>query len=351
MIKVSVVVAVYNAEKYLQESLNSIFNQTLNQKNEMEIIIVNDGSKDSSQEMIQRIIKQYHAEHSDLVKLINKQNEGTFLSRFDGMSVARGAYVGFMDSDDICRPEMYEKLYSDAIESGSDIVDCDYETFEIDTEHAQESKICSQGLEKRKLIPVTDVLESTYYVHTDCVLWQRLYKHEVIEHAVDYIKNLPDYRIRFKGIRNEDNYIFPLFLFNSKTYFRTGQKLHYYRMMSDYSIMKAIKTDFEQKIQHYVVILKAGKFAYEMVEKYGYQDNEKLIMAINEYIYWQIRGLFEIFLKNPIKNRQYLKRYQEVFQKDKAIELIHCYIKNHSDMKFKSRFYHMIFILSCNLFT
>ncbi|NLG05419.1 MAG: glycosyltransferase [Clostridia bacterium] len=351
MTKVSVVVAVYNTEKYLRESLESVIKQTLNSKGEMEIIIVNDGSTDSSLELIHQIIKEYHLEQSDLIQIINKQNEGTFLSRLDGMAAARGMYVGFMDSDDVCKLDMYERLYEKAIESKADIVDCDYETFEVDIEHTKESDICKSGLEKEKLLSTIDVLESTYYVHTDCVLWQRIYKSDIVKKVVQYIKNLSDYRIRFKGIRNEDNYIFPLFLLYAKTYYRTGLKLHYYRMMSDHSIMKEVKTDFQQKVNHYIVILKAGDFAFELLKSFEYQTNEKLVSAITEYVYWQIRGLFDLFIRHPFRNRIYFKRYQEAFSKAQTLMIIKSYMNNQLNMKLKARVYHFVLLLSCHVFT
>lgn len=115
MIKVSVIVPIYNAEKYLEQCLDSIVNQTLE---DIEIILINDGSTDGSAE----ICKKYLSDSR--VTYYYKENEGLAAARDDGMLRANGEYIGFVDSDDWIKPDMYEKMYSAAKTNDSDIVFC-----------------------------------------------------------------------------------------------------------------------------------------------------------------------------------------------------------------------------------
>lgn len=100
----SIIIPVYNSEKYLEECLNSVLNQTLK---DIEIICVNDGSTDNSLKILENIAAQ------DLrVRIINQENKGQGNARNAGLEAANGDYVGFVDSDDFISPDFYEKLYS-----------------------------------------------------------------------------------------------------------------------------------------------------------------------------------------------------------------------------------------------
>ncbi len=115
MIKVSVIVPIYNAAQYLRECLDSIVNQTLK---EIEIILIDDGSTDSSAV----ICKEYLSDSR--VTYYHKENEGLAAARDDGMMRAHGEYIGFVDSDDWIESDMYEKMYAAAKSNDSDIVFC-----------------------------------------------------------------------------------------------------------------------------------------------------------------------------------------------------------------------------------
>ena len=99
--KISVIVPVYNAEEYLEQCLDSIVNQTLD---DIEIICVNDGSKDSSLEILKRYKKKYCN-----LKVINQENKGIIGARITGYENANGKYVGWVDNDDFIELSMYEK--------------------------------------------------------------------------------------------------------------------------------------------------------------------------------------------------------------------------------------------------
>lgn len=120
--KLSVIVPVYKAEAWLNECVDSLLNQTLK---DLEIILVNDGSPDRSGE----IMADYAARFPETVRTLTLSNGGQGRARNRGIELARGEYLGFVDSDDYVLPEMYETLCRVADSEGADIVDCEIEAF------------------------------------------------------------------------------------------------------------------------------------------------------------------------------------------------------------------------------
>lgn len=117
--KISVIVPVYNTEKFLIKCLDSLVSQTLN---DIEIVIVNDGSTDNS-----RVILDIYAHsYPDKFQVIHKDNGGQASARNMALGLCRGEYIGFLDSDDFVKPEMFEKMYMKAIEHNADYVACGY---------------------------------------------------------------------------------------------------------------------------------------------------------------------------------------------------------------------------------
>lgn len=115
----SVIVPVYNVEDYLHKCVDSIINQTFN---DLEIILVNDGSSDTSPQ-----ICDHYAKKDIRVKIIHQQNAGVSVARNNGIEAATGDYVTFVDSDDWLEPTMYENMSTiTQLEQSSDIVMCDF---------------------------------------------------------------------------------------------------------------------------------------------------------------------------------------------------------------------------------
>lgn len=112
--KVSVIVPVYNTEKYLKQCIDSIASQTLK---ELEIILVDDGSKEPCASLCDELAKA-----DDRIKVIHKENEGQGIARNCGLKIATGEYIGFVDSDDYVDFNMYETLYSVAEKNDADLV-------------------------------------------------------------------------------------------------------------------------------------------------------------------------------------------------------------------------------------
>jgi glycosyltransferase involved in cell wall biosynthesis len=114
-IKVSIIVSVYNTENYLKRCLDSLVCQTLN---DIEIVIVNDGSQDNSQ----LIIDQYYNKYSEKIIPLIKENGGLSETRNLGLKYAKGEYISFIDSDDYVEKDMCEKMYDKGIQTESDVV-------------------------------------------------------------------------------------------------------------------------------------------------------------------------------------------------------------------------------------
>jgi glycosyltransferase involved in cell wall biosynthesis len=112
--KISVIVPVYNAEKYLVQCLNSIINQTFK---DIEIICINDGSTDNSL----KILKEF-SEKDSRIKIINQKNSGVSIARNKGIDTASGDYIFFVDSDDWCELKLFETIYKKAVETNADVV-------------------------------------------------------------------------------------------------------------------------------------------------------------------------------------------------------------------------------------
>lgn len=118
--KISVIIPVYNGEKYLKRCLDSIINQSIG-LNKLEIIIINDGSTDKSQE----IICEYSQKYSQIISL-DQENKGQGAARNQGLKEAKGEFISFVDCDDTIDSNMYKILLEEIEKNNLDIVTCDY---------------------------------------------------------------------------------------------------------------------------------------------------------------------------------------------------------------------------------
>lgn len=171
MIKVSVVVPVYNVEKYLERCLKSLVNQTLK---EIEIVVVNDGATDNSQKIIDKFSEQYPQ------KVINviKENGGLSDARNYGIPYCSGEYIGFVDSDDYIDFRMYELLYMSANKNNSDMVTCDYYMVYGDDNL---KRVSSRDFKSRK-----DML-----IAPKAAAWNKIYRRSLlIENGLTFPKGL-----------------------------------------------------------------------------------------------------------------------------------------------------------------
>ena len=135
---ISIIVPVYNVEKYLNRCVDSIVNQTY--KN-IEIILVDDGSKDRSGE-----ICDFYAKNDDRIQVIHKKNGGLSDARNHGIKIAKGAYISFVDSDDWIEEDIYEKCMNSNKKYNADIIN-----FAIQINHS-DGKFYNQSIKKEKIL-------------------------------------------------------------------------------------------------------------------------------------------------------------------------------------------------------
>ena len=171
---VSVIVPIYNAEKYLDQCIKSIMAQT---KDNLQIILVNDGSTDESA----NIIKQYQTNKH--VFVVEKSRSGLIDARIEGMKHAKGKYIGWVDSDDYIEPNMYERLYDTAENNQADVVYCDY-AFEPGKVKGKE-----KWFKPYKGVKNWELIER----NTQC--WNKLISYAFIEriHLVELYKQCDEY--------------------------------------------------------------------------------------------------------------------------------------------------------------
>ena len=176
MPKVSVIVPVYNVEKYIEKCLNTLVNQTID---DIEIIIVNDGSKDKSEDIIKRFMEKY----PEKIVYLKKENGGLSDARNFGIPYAKGEYIAFLDSDDYIENYMYKDMYELAKKDDSDMVECDFiweypNKIRIDTGEIYNGK--HEMLEKIRVVAWNKLIKRSILEQTK-ILFPKGYRYEDLE--------------------------------------------------------------------------------------------------------------------------------------------------------------------------
>lgn len=179
-IKVSIIVPIYNVEKYLDRCMHSLLNQTLK---ESEIIMVDDGSPDCCPQLCE----EYRAKYPN-IKVIHKKNGGLGYARNSGLEVAEGKYVAFIDSDDFVDLDMFQNLYEYAEEHQCDAVFCGYNLYEnpksIRLMQSNTDYVLKEGKEGVRQI-LLDMVGSEPNYHSDTKqlmsVWCGIYLRRIIE--------------------------------------------------------------------------------------------------------------------------------------------------------------------------
>lgn len=175
MVKISVIVPVYNCEDYIGESISSLLNQTFK---DIEIICMDDGSSDNSLNILNKI-----AANDSRLKVFSQENQGASVARNNALKKATGDYVYFFDADDYIVEDALEKVYKKAVSTDSEIVIFYFDSYKDDIFY-KHSKI---NLEK--IFPDLDYTDFTFDCHDYRLLafkgpmapWFKLYKREFLE--------------------------------------------------------------------------------------------------------------------------------------------------------------------------
>ena len=222
-VKVSIIVPVYNVEKYLRQCMDSILNQSLK---EIEIICINDGSTDNSLQILEE-----YAQRDKRIKIINKRNEGLSSARNTGMEYATGEYIGFVDSDDFINEKMYENLYINAKSNKSDIVMCPAYVFddkipELNHKKPYFSLECLDKKFDNKIFDHTQTKNLIFNVNVTC--WNKIYKYQFLN----------EIGAKFHKMYFEDNIFFYETYLKAKRISLIRDFLYYYRINRAGSFIK-----------------------------------------------------------------------------------------------------------------
>lgn len=281
----SVIVPVYNVERYLGECIDSIISQTF--KN-IEIIIVNDGSKDSSLEIAHR-----YERNDRRIRVISQFNQGLPAARNAGLQIARGEYVAFVDSDDIIDTAMYEKLITIIKSYQTDLVVCGYMRFD-----KINSTIGWQYSEDVIILNKENICE--FFGYSIGSVCNKLYKNELIK----------KYKIEFvdKDIVSQEDYYFNIkYFMHSKVIASVKEPFYHYRIRSG-SITNTA---------HPINMMEKNLRLIDLIQKYNRENS--IHINIESFRFY----LFNYLFSNAISliGNHGLGRIKEVIKQARAHEL------------------------------
>lgn len=238
MPKVSVIVPFYNVEEYIEKCLETLVSQTLE---DIEIILVNDGSKDKSIEILNKFLKMY----PDKLVYLEKENGGLSDARNYAINYAKGEYIAFLDSDDYVEKDMYEKMYELAKKENSDMVECNF-YWEYPNKIKEDIGITYNG--KNEMLEKIRV-----------VAWNKLIKREILISS----------KVQFpKGYRYEDvEFTYKLIPYIETVSFLKKPCVHYIQRQGSISNSQNERTKEIFDVLEHVIEYYKEKGIYEKYEK------------------------------------------------------------------------------------
>lgn len=283
--KVSIIIPVYKAEEYIGKCLDNLIKQTLS---DIEIILVNDGSPDNSQKIIDKYVKKY----PDKIKSFIKKNGGPASARNYGIKKATGEYLGFVDSDDCVDLDLFEKMYGKAYATKSDIVVCPikYVYANKTTQNSYDETMFGKSIiESPKLLGVVKSFT-----------WNKLFKREI------WLDN----KFEFPDQYYEDNAIMYNILLMANKVECINNSYYYYNRTNETAITKIIDDrrayDNFKSCDSILKFFKA-KNAYDKVK-------EQLDAVIIGHIRYRIRAYIK---GNSIKElKEYVKYSNDYLNKN-----------------------------------
>ncbi|CAD7808371.1 putative glycosyltransferase EpsJ [Chryseobacterium aquaeductus] len=281
--KISIIVPVYNVENYLAKCLDSLVNQTYQN---IEILVVNDGSKDGSE----RIIQDYARIFPEKIKAFNKENGGLSDARNFGIDHATGDYLGFVDSDDFVTETMFEEMIDLAEKHHAEIVICNIQKV---NEHGN----LTQKLTQIPNMPEKIDLEENFSVFSDLSYFacNKLFKKELFK------------KKRFKkGVHFEDIQLIPQLLLECKTLAQT-QNFHYQYLERTDSISKSHTEkglDILKAVEDVEIYFKSSSYSEKLKELKNFQILEGvytflayLAFVKDDDIFYKMSRNLDVFMK------------------------------------------------------
>lgn len=310
---ISIVIPVYNVEKYLKQCLDSIINQTYTN---LEIILVDDGNTDNS-----GTICDYYSKIDKRIRVIHKKNEGQSIARNIGIKVSNGKYIGFLDSDDWVEQDMYRFLIENIEKYNADIISCnlvfEYKDRTIVPRKENNTIIFFDENNKKDLIK-NFLLHKIY----DGAVWNKLYKKELFDNIIFPINQY-----------YEDNFIV-FDLLNAANKIIITNKLFYHYRQNDNSTTKRFSP------KKYIDEMKAIKHNIEIIQK-NYLNFVKL--AKQEKILCYFKWMDIIIFSNDSNIK-----YKSFFQKQIKKHFMCMLFANNINIKIKIAL--ILMILNVNIY-
>lgn len=303
---ISIIVPVYNVENYLAKCLDSLVNQTYQN---IEILVVNDGSKDSSE----KIMQNYAQRFPDKIKAFNKENGGLSDARNFGIDRATGDYFGFVDSDDYVTETMFEEMLNLALKHEAEMVICNIQKVD---EHGN----VTQKLTQIPNMPEKIDLESNFSVFSDLSYFacNKLFKKELFAEK------------RFKkGVHFEDIQLIPQLLLECETLAQT-QNFHYQYLERTDSISKTHTEkglDILKAVEDVEVFFKKSQYSNKLKELKDFQILEGvysflayLAFVKDEKVFYKMSHNLEVFIRECDINLKEILTYSR-FSKNYLLSL------------------------------
>lgn len=301
MKKISIIVPIYNAEEHLDKCVESILEQT---ETNLEIILVDDGSKDNSFE----ICKKYE-KTDQRVKVIHQENAGVSVARNHGIEIAEGEYIGFVDSDDWIEPVMYERLLKEAKETNADVVMCDATTVYSDGKIQADTIM---QLSKNQVLSKPDFTPSLLLEMAGSA-WRCIYKNNRYN-----AKLIKSERLYFPlGVKFSEDRIFNIYAFGYADKIAYIKESYYNRYMNEKSAVHRFHEDyFEAYKKAAEEIEKAINIAWNAEEKYK-------TAYLQQFISGALMAICNYYYKTSTLNRKLRKKaVEKVCQDNKLREAI-----------------------------
>ncbi|MBP3922677.1 MAG: glycosyltransferase [Ruminiclostridium sp.] len=291
---VSVIVPVYNVEKYIGRCLNSLINQTCSCN--YEIVVVNDGTQDNSMDIVNRYAKNY-----DFIKIVNQENKGISGARNTGILNSSGEYIAFVDSDDYVSKNYIKLLYDSATENNSDVVCCNYRNVTGQNGKGIDNFLVhTKGVyDGRKIMR-----EALHDITVRSYLWNKLYRRSLFT----------DHNITFpEGISFEDFAVMPQLFYHSERVSFIPETLYFYVHRSTSMMGNISKKDIKNYIEAYAIlrkfledndIFKDYKLTYSILGK----KISATIFGMLVRCWWKEPATARV-IKNYSRTCKYLKLY------------------------------------------
>jgi glycosyltransferase involved in cell wall biosynthesis len=227
--KISIIVPIYNVEKYLSRCLESLLAQTLK---DIEIIAINDGSSDRSYE----ILKQYETKDNRII-VIDKPNGGVSSARNEGIQISSGEYIGFVDPDDWVDHEMYEVMYTNALSCKADVVMCSYirefenhskpKNFNLPTKTLYVDEDVKLKVLRRLVGPLNEEIANPELLDAWGTVWSKIYQADIIKE-----NNLRFIDLKKIGTNEDTLFNIEAIYYSSSFLYLNNNFYHYWRANS-----------------------------------------------------------------------------------------------------------------------